>query len=207
MKRRGNKSRQRPDYYSRRASRENFPARSVYKLKEIQEKYGLIKKGGKVLDLGCAPGSWLKYAADQTGRGGKVFGIDLDEVAEPLPENVHVHKGDAEALSGSPGKVLEITGGQVDVVLSDMAPSTTGKKDVDAARSFNLSLAALSIARDALSPGGSFVCKIFQGEDFQGFTQEVKKTFKSCKIYKPRSTRSQSRETYVIGKGKKQEDN
>ena len=202
MKRRNVKSRQQPDYYAKRARQENFPARSVYKLQEIQKKYRLIKKGHKVLDLGCAPGSWLKYAADLVGEQGLVVGIDLKPVTETLPAHVRVLIEDVMAIADVPDKFTELIGSRFDAVISDMAPSTTGKKDVDAARSYNLSRAALSIAENILAPGGVFVCKIFQGEDFEEFIACVKSGFEACKIYKPRSTRKESKETYVIGIGR-----
>ena len=205
MKRRNQKSRQQPDYYAKKARQDNFPARSVYKLQEIQKKNRLIQKGSRVLDLGCAPGSWLKYAAELTGDRGRVVGIDQKPVTETLPAHVQVLTEDVMALAADPDKCASLLGGQADVVLSDMAPATSGKKDVDAARSYHLSRAALDIAGRVLAPGGAFVCKIFQGEDFESYIQSVKSVFHSYKIYKPRSTRKESRETYVIGVRKKHE--
>lgn len=202
MKRRNPKSRQQPDYYAKRARQENFPARSVYKLQEIQKKYRLLRKGQKVLDLGCAPGSWLKYAADLSGEQGLVVGIDLKPVTGKLPGHVRVLTEDVLELAEAPDKCSALVGCAFDAVLSDMAPATTGKKDVDAARSYNLSCAALSIAESILAAGGIFVCKIFQGEDFEAFINYVKSDFETCRIYKPRSTRKESRETYVIGIGR-----
>lgn len=203
MKRRNPRSRQQPDYYAKRAKQENFPARSVYKLQEIQKKYRLIKKGHKVLDLGCAPGSWLKYAADLTGEQGRVVGIDLKPVTEKLPAHVRVLEADVMALAEAPEKCGELVESGFDVVLSDMAPATTGKKDVDAARSYNLSRAALAIAEAVLPAGAIFVCKIFQGPDFEEFIAAVKERFEACRIYKPQSTRKESRETYVVGISRK----
>src|SRR6056297_232401 len=203
MTRRNSRDRQRPDYYAKRAKQEHFPARSVYKLQEIQKKFVLIRKGQRVLDLGCAPGSWAKFAAGITGPGGRVIGIDQKPVTEKLPGHVAVLNEDVLALAEAPQRCEALVEGPVDVVISDMAPSTTGKKDVDAARSYHLSRAALTIAEKVLAPGGAFVCKIFQGEDFQGFMDEVKAGFQTCKTFKPRSTRKESKETYVIGVGKK----
>jgi 23S rRNA (uridine2552-2'-O)-methyltransferase len=155
------------DYYARRAKNEQFPARSVYKLKEIQRKYNLIKKGYSVLDLGCSPGSWLLYAAELVGETGRVRGLDLKAITIKLPEHVHV-----------------ITG-------------------VDSARSFALCQAALSVAKINLVTGGSFVCKIFQGEDFQTFVQDVGNCFQQRKVLKPKSSRKASKEIYIIGMNKK----
>ncbi|HMA67972.1 MAG TPA: RlmE family RNA methyltransferase [Desulfosalsimonadaceae bacterium] len=203
MKRRSGKNRQQPDYYAKRARKEHFPARSVYKLEAIQKKFGILRKGQQVLDLGCAPGSWLQYAARITGSRGGVTGIDQKPVKENLPAHAAVLAEDAAALAEDAGRIREVCGSGLDVVLSDMAPATSGKKDVDAARSYHLSRAALTIAGEVLQPGGAFVCKIFQGEDFEYFIREVKALFASCRVYKPESTRKESRETYVIGMGKK----
>jgi len=203
MTRRNPRGRQQPDYYAKRAKQEHFPARSVYKLQEIQKKFALIRKGQRVLDLGCAPGSWAKFAAGITGPEGRVIGIDQKPVTEKLPGHVSVLNEDVLALAEAPQRCEALVDGPVDVVLSDMAPSTTGKKDVDAARSYHLSRAALAIAGQVLAPGGAFACKIFQGEDFEGFMAEVKAGFQTCKTFKPRSARKESKETYVIGVGKK----
>ncbi len=199
MKRSVSKLNKWEDHYSRKAKKERFPARSVYKLKEMQQKHRLIKKGDKVLDLGCAPGSWLLYAAQLTGAGGEVVGVDLKEVPVKVPDHARVIQGDILSVDSEPTGL----GKDFDVVLSDMAPSTTGNKHVDNARSYNLCQAALSIAGEVLLPGGKFVCKIFQGEDFNEFSDSTKKLFKSCRIFKPRSSKKASREIYIIGLGKK----
>ena len=185
------------DHYTRRAKKERFPARSVYKLQEIQQKHQLIKKGYKVLDLGCAPGSWLLYAAKITGNNGRVVGIDLKPVTGPVPAHAQIIKADVFTLD------VESLSNDFNVVLSDMAPDTTGHKDVDAARSYTLCETALSIAQSVLLPGGSFACKIFQGPDFKAFANVVEAGFKELKILKPRSSRKASKEIYIIGIGKK----
>ncbi|MEE8541452.1 MAG: RlmE family RNA methyltransferase, partial [Desulfobacterales bacterium] len=121
------------DHYSITARRERFPARSVYKLKEIQKKYRIIQPGHKVLDLGCSPGSWLLYAASQAGPGGEVIGFDLKPVSIQVPPNVSIHTGDILSLDQT---FRDLIGNGFNVTLSDMAPDTTGNKNVDAARSF-----------------------------------------------------------------------
>jgi 23S rRNA (uridine2552-2'-O)-methyltransferase len=181
------------DHYTRRAKKEHFPARSVYKLQEIQQKHELIKKGYKVLDLGCAPGSWLLYAAKLTGDQGRVVGIDLKPVTGRVPSNAQIISADVFAFG------IESLGNDFNVVLSDMAPDTTGHKDVDAARSYNLCEAALGICQRVLLPGGSFVCKIFHGSDFEQFLGIVRTNFKTTKIFKPQSSRKASKEIYIIG--------
>ncbi|MBU1195648.1 MAG: RlmE family RNA methyltransferase [Proteobacteria bacterium] len=188
------------DHLTRKAKAQNYPARSVYKLEEIQNKFKIIKKNDQVLDLGCAPGSWLLYAAKQAGDQGRVFGIDLKAVEIPLPENVIVIQDDI--LNLEDGAFLERIKG-VDSVISDMAPATTGRKDVDALRSFELCSMALQVADDFLAPNGNFVCKIFQGNEFNDFQKAVKLKFMTCKVFKPESCRKQSKEIYIIAKGKR----
>lgn len=188
------------DHYTRQAKKERYPARSVYKLQEIQKKFNLIQKGNTVLDLGCAPGAWLLYAGEIAGPGGRVLGVDLKPVIIALPGHVRAVVGDL--LNPDDPCLREIEGG-FHVVLSDMAPATTGAKDVDATRSYELSLAALEIARRRLIPGGAFACKIFQGEAFKTFTEAVRSEFRQQKIFKPQSSRKASKEIYIIGIGKK----
>lgn len=188
------------DHYSRQAKKDRYPARSVYKLKEIQSRYRLIRPGDKILDLGCSPGSWLLYAAEIAGKKGNVIGIDLKPVTIALPPQAVVHVGDVQALEDD---LIEKLGHDFNAVISDMAPSTSGIKDVDTARSLDLCTAALAVARRFLVPGGTFLCKIFQGADFDTFSRRVKKNFSKQKIFKPRSSRKASREIYMIGTGKR----
>jgi len=197
MKRSNKKRKLWQDHYSRKAKKEKFPARSVYKLQEIQRRY---KKEDKVLDLGCFPGSWLLLAANLTGTKGRVVGIDLQPVTTKLPAHVSVYTADILTLNND---IFRSEGQDFNVVISDMAPATSGNKHVDNARSFNLCQAALSTVQDVLIFGGSFVCKIFQGEDFKAFSDSVKGSFNKTRIFKPQSSRKASREIYIIGLGKK----
>jgi 23S rRNA (uridine2552-2'-O)-methyltransferase len=202
-KKRVSKKKEWQDHYSRQAKKENYPARSVYKLQEIHKKYKLLRPGQRVLDLGCAPGSWLLFAAKQVGEKGQVVGVDLLPVSGKLPSQAEVHVGDVFDITDS---FWEKEGDRFHLIMSDMAPSTTGNRTVDAARSFNLCEKALGIAKVHLLPGGSFVCKIFQGEDFQQFVRAVRDVFQQHKIFKPQSCRKSSKEIYVIGLNRKQED-
>ncbi|MCP4114444.1 MAG: RlmE family RNA methyltransferase [Desulfobacteraceae bacterium] len=203
MKKRGkvkNKKTQWADHLTQKAKAENYPARSVYKLMEIQKRFRVIKKGGRVLDLGCSPGSWLIYAAKTAGEAGSAAGIDLKPVEAALPGNAVAHVGDIFEMEPTLGQAV---GEGYDAVLSDMAPATTGRKDVDSARSFDLCEAALRVACDLLAPGGNFVCKIFQGAEFKQLEKDVKSRFGKHKIFKPESCRKSSKEIYIIGIGKK----
>jgi 23S rRNA (uridine2552-2'-O)-methyltransferase len=195
MKRSSTKHKPWQDHYSQQAKRERYPARSVYKLEEIQKKHRPIKKGDKVLDLGCAPGSWLLYTAKLTGPNGRVIGVDLKPVSIQASSCINIIAADVFTLD------VTSLGKDFNVVLSDMAPATTGHKSVDAARSHNLCEAALKIAQNILLQGGSFVCKIFQGPDFSLFIDDVRAGFKRLRIFKPQSSRKVSKEIYVIGLG------
>jgi 23S rRNA (uridine2552-2'-O)-methyltransferase len=203
QKKKGNKN-QWEDHLTRRAKSENYPARSVYKLEEIQKKFKVIKKNDQVIDLGCAPGSWLLYAAKHVQHNGHVFGIDLKQIDINLPQNVSVIQDDILNLNNR-SFLDEIK--KFNVVLSDMAPATTGRKDVDALRSFELCRMALKVADYFLTADGNFVCKIFQGNDINRFQKKVKSKFKNCKIFKPKSCRKQSKEIYIIAKGRKEISN
>jgi 23S rRNA (uridine2552-2'-O)-methyltransferase len=196
----GSKQNQWADHLTQRARAENYPARSVYKLEEIQKKFKIMKPGDQVLDLGCAPGSWLLYAAKQVGSKGQVFGIDLQQIEIQLPDNVTAIKDNILTLDNE-GFLNQDKG--FHSVLSDMAPATTGRKDVDALRSFELCNMALDVARKNLAVRGNFVCKIFQGNDFKKFEKDVKSVFRECRVFKPESCRKQSKEIYIIAKGKK----
>ena len=200
MKRTNQKKNPWADHYTRQAQKDNFAARSVYKLQEIQKKHRILVRGARILDLGCAPGSWLQFAAQAVGPGGRLVGIDLTFVTIRLPENVTVITGDVADLEGH---LAELRQTRFDVVLSDMAPATTGNRHVDEARSVDLSEAALDIAEKTLVPGGSLVCKIFQGSDFKAFTDRVKRRFDRQVSFRPQSTRKASREVFVIGLRKK----
>jgi 23S rRNA (uridine2552-2'-O)-methyltransferase len=185
------------DHFAQKAKKEQFPARSVYKLKEIQQKTNLIKKGDHVLDLGCYPGSWLKYASEMTGSNGHIIGVDVKSVSIQLPSNVTVYKKDIYQIQKNFSDFK--TG--FNVIMSDMAPDTTGNKHADNAQSFHLCMHALSIVEHFLILNGSFLCKIFQGEDFNMFIDLIKNKFQHYKIFKPKSSRKASREIYVIGLG------
>ena len=199
MKRSGKNKNTWADHYTRQARKEKFAARSVYKLQEIQKKYRILDKGARILDLGCAPGSWLQFAAQQAGPTGRVVGIDLTPVTISLPDQVTVITGDVADLESH---LAELGQTRFDVVLSDMAPATTGNRHVDQARSTGLCEAALYIAEQVLVPGGNFVCKMFQSGDTQAFTEDVRKRFQRQTALRPKSTRKASREVFIIGLGR-----
>ncbi len=197
----GGRSGQWADHYTQKAKSMGYPARSVFKLEEIQNKCQIIKNGDNVLDLGCAPGSWLLYASKLAGSQGQVLGIDLKPVEITLPANARAIE-DNILHPEHPAFTADLAG-TFNVVISDMAPATTGRKDVDAIRSVELCRMALDTALKNLVFQGNFVCKIFQGNEFKPFEKEVRSAFKECRVFKPESCRKQSKEIYIIAKYKK----
>ena len=200
MKRVSKKKQRWKDHYSERARQERYPARSVYKLKEAQIKYRLIKKGDRILDLGCSPGSWMLYAAELIGKKGRILGIDRKAVTQKMPAQAETLTADVLTIDRGWIEKQELLN-HFDVVLSDMAPATTGNKMLDATRSYQLCQAALNVAEMALKPGGSFICKIFQGEEFKEFSESIRIRFRDHRIFKPRSSRKESKEIFIVGMG------
>ena len=188
------------DHYTRQAKKDKFPARSVYKLQELQKKFRLLNRGYRVLDLGCAPGSWLKYAANVVGPTGRVIGVDLNPVTIDLPDHAVALVGDVFDMDAD---LKAAIGTGFHAVISDMAPSTTGIKHVDTARSETLCESALAIADALLLPGGILVCKIFQGADFNSVLKTVRPLFEKQKTFKPQSSRKASKEIFIVGLAKK----
>ena len=188
------------DHYFHKAKDEGFAARSIYKLKEIDRKRRLLRPGMRALDLGCAPGSWLQYAAGRVGPSGRVVGVDLHVVTAKLPPQVRVLTGDVFSLS--PQDLMDESGGTLfDVVLSDMAPKTTGVKQADAARSADLARRVLALARETLKPGGACLTKVFQGVEMKALRSEFAEAFDRVSIAKPRASRDESVEVFLLGEG------
>lgn len=188
------------DHYFKKAKQENYPARSIYKLKEINNRFGILKPGMKVLDLGAAPGSWTLYAAERVGPSGLVLSCDLSEPNTSFPPNVTFLIEDVFERS-SAFETLLAEKGPFGAVISDMAPKTTGVKFTDQARSMNLCEEALALARVVLLKGGSFVVKNFEGPDTKAYTDGLRRVFDSVKVFKPKSTREESKEIFIIGMG------
>lgn len=187
-----------PDRFSIQAREDGYAARSVYKLQEIQRRTSILRRGQRVIDLGCAPGSWLAYAAEVVGPTGVVVGVDLDApTVSPRPGLVVLV---GSAIDVSPDALREALGGPADVVLSDMAPRTTGDPTGDHFVQIELAHRALAIATEVLCPGGAFVCKVFDGQDVPAYTAAVRRAFPGgVKRMKPEAVRSSSREFYLVG--------
>ncbi len=187
------------DHYTRRARREKWLARSVYKLEEIDRKCRLIRPGFRVLDLGCYPGSWSQYCIGKVGARGEIVGVDLKEPTLPGTTNFRFIQADVLTLD-VPGLCSQI--GPRDVVLSDLAPQTSGVAVADVSRSLALAARALEIALATLRTGGQFLCKVFEGEGSASFRKEVASRFHQMRIARPAAVRKASREVYLVGLGR-----
>jgi 23S rRNA (uridine2552-2'-O)-methyltransferase len=190
------------DHYFQKAKKENFAARSVFKLEEIDQRYRLFKEGQTVLDLGASPGSWSQYASQKVGSTGRVLGVDLSPVTVKLPNAVFLQ---ADLRDLNLDQVFQEQGfvPPFDLVISDMAPKTTGIRLTDQARSMELCELALETARKFLKPGGHFVCKLFHSDDFTKLRDQIKKSFDKFEAVKPDSTRKISKEIFLVGIRKK----
>lgn len=192
---------EKPDFWSQKAFQEGYPARSVYKLKEIDEKFGMIKKNYVVLDLGAAPGSWTTFLLRKMDGTGKVVSCDLNPLSKSVKgENLLFIQGD---LNDAEIRQKIKSEGLYDLVVCDAAPKTTGNRTVDTARSEQLVEMAIWYAQTMLKIGGNFCVKIFQNGDQQKLLKLMREIFTNAKGFKPEACRSESFETYLIGINKK----
>lgn len=190
------------DRFFLKAKQEGFAARSVYKLQEIDQKFRVFRGGQTVLDLGASPGSWSQYAVQKIGNGGRLLGVDLSPVNVSLPNSVFIQ---ADLRDLHLDEVFREHGfaPPFDVVMSDMAPKTTGIKSADQAKSMELCELALDVAKRFLKPNGTFVCKFFQSGEFGALRAQIKREFDRVEALKPESTRSISKEIFLVGLKKK----
>ena len=186
------------DHYFEKAKREGFRARSAFKIDEIAKRFNVLKKGARVLDLGAAPGGFLQVIADAVGPDGKVIGVDLVPIRSLGKVNVVTAAIDVLA-DDFEQKLLALYDGPFDVVVSDLAPKTTGIKSTDEARSHRLATRALDVSRARGRTGSTFIAKLFMGGDFDEFRDAVKASFEDVKIVRPEATRGASMEVYVVG--------
>ena len=189
-------NKQRRDTYVRQSKVDGYRARSAYKLIEIDEKFKIFKGGLTVIDIGAAPGSWSQYAS-KVVKNGKIVSIDLKEM-EPIDNTVQI-KGDF-TKDETQQKIKEFLVGKSDVVMSDMAVNTTGIKNIDSIQTGELCKEAMVFSKDIISNGGFFVSKIFMGGSFNEIVQLGKKIFKEVKVFKPKSSRKDSKESFIICK-------
>ncbi len=188
------------EHFYRMAKRSGYRSRASFKVKQLNKRYNLLQRGDVVVDLGAAPGGWLQVAREEVGEGGFVLGVDLQEIAKLLYENVKTIVADITDAS-TPELTRNNLPRAADVVLSDASPKISGIWSVDHARSVELARAALTIAEQVLAPDGRLLVKVFQGEFFEGFVGEVGKKFEFVKISKPLASRKGSAEVYIIAKG------
>ena len=188
------------DHYFQRAKQRGFRARSAFKLEELVQRFGLVRPGARVLDLGAAPGGFLQVVAKTVGPTGLAVGVDLVPL-QPFTEAwvrtavVDVLADDARA------RIEAVAAGPYDAVLSDMAPKTTGVRATDEARSIRLAERALELAQGLGKPGSSFVAKLFMGGDFETFRARLRDVYREVKVVRPEATRASSIEVYLVGLG------
>lgn len=182
------------DHYFNKAKQERYLARSVYKLKEIDSRYHLVKKGMKVLDMGCAPGSWSQYLLERVGPG-TVFGIDMVDAPKISDSRFTYIKKDINSIDTD---ALMSNIGTVDLVVSDACPNTSGNKFMDAQKSMEIVRKVFGISDTVLKHGGSIIAKVLMGEDVGEFVREMKQKFDSVRLAKPKSSRKESRETFIV---------
>ena len=186
------------DHYFKKAKEQNFVARSVFKLEEIDQKFKLIHPQQKILDLGAAPGSWSQYCSKKIGPEGKILGIDLTKIEIKLNNAVFIQ---ADLRDHNLDQTIAEQGFNpiFDIVMSDMAPKTTGIRVTDQARSFELCELALNFAKKYLKKDGHFICKLFHSDDFIKLRDLIKQEFYRCEAVKPDSTRKISKEIFLVG--------
>lgn len=184
------------DHYFQQAKKHNYLARAVFKLKEIQNKYKILRVGDRVLDLGAAPGSWIQFTSQVVGPRGLIVAVDLKEIHHAFAGNVVIFKEDM--ADSEFREKLRRRYAPFDVVLSDMAPATSGIRTADSARSALLFEEALNLATVTLKARGHFLAKIFQGSEFHDLLQQVKRRFEWVKVVKPDASRKISKEIYIL---------
>lgn len=191
------------DEYVKRAQRDGYRSRAAYKLQEIDQRDKILRSGLVVVDLGATPGGWSQVAVKKTGSKGRVFALDILPMV-PL-ENVVFIEGDFREESVMVQLLSAIENQGVDLVMSDMAPNISGLKAVDQPKAMYLAELAMEFARQRLKPGGDFLVKVFQGEGFDEFCREMRQNFDKVVTRKPKASRAESREVYLLGLGYKAE--
>jgi len=187
------------DHYFNKAKKDGYVARSAYKLEEIDSKHKIIKKDFKVLDLGCFPGSWMQYISKKIGNEGMVVGVDRTQLKMKLMANARFVHSDINDL-----KLDELSlDFKYDFICSDMAPNSTGIRDVDLARSLDLCQMVLALTQDHLKKKGTVLMKAFQGSSFDLLKSQVNEVFHQVRVVKPKSSRNESREIFILGLMKK----
>lgn len=192
--------RSRPDHYTREAKNRGYPARSVFKLEEIQRRFRVIRSGMNVLDIGAAPGSWTLYALGRLGKNGRLSAVDLKPLDIRIPPGSQFRSFTGDIFTEDAAAFLA-AGSPFDLILCDAAPSTTGNRLVDTRRSFDLVMGVVDLAEKCQTVGGNLVVKIFQGGDEGEVRERIRGLYGRVKTVKPRAVRSESFETYLVAVG------
>jgi 23S rRNA (uridine2552-2'-O)-methyltransferase len=190
------------DSYYRKAKQNNYPARSVYKLEEIDRRYHLVKKGMTVVDIGCIPGSWSKYLLERIGKG-TVIGIDIAD--RPAIRDSRFTYMKTDILSAD-AELLKERIGSVDLVLSDACPNTSGNRFTDGQASLEIVKRVFSLASSVLKPNGSVIAKVLTGEDTAAFVHEIRSGFETVRQSKPKASRKESREMFIVALHQRREN-
>ncbi|MFW6054577.1 MAG: SAM-dependent methyltransferase [Thermodesulfobacteriota bacterium] len=193
------------DHYFQKAKQDHYPARSVYKLQEIDRKFFLFRPGQRVLDLGAAPGSWALYAAKRVGHSGRVLAVDRQMVDRDWPQQVEFYQADVLEPGADLLARLEVMA-PFDVLVSDLAPKTTGIKLRDQTLSCELARAAFDFCPKRLAVGGKFAAKVFNGPDVQELLADMRREFAKVRGFKPKSSRQESKESFLLGLGFRSRD-
>ncbi len=186
------------DPYVRAAQQAGYRSRAVFKLRELDERHGLLRPGMTVLDLGAAPGGWSQYAAERLAGRGRIVASDILPM-EPLP-GVEFVRGDFREQAVFEALLAALDGQPVDLVFSDMAPNMSGMGAVDQPRAMYLAELALELATRVLAPRGTFLVKLFQGEGFDAFVRDLRQRFQNVGVRKPKASRPRSREVYALAR-------
>ena len=186
------------DYYYRKAKEEEYRSRAAYKLLQAVNRYGFIKPGDVVVDLGAAPGGWLQASRKIVGEKGFILGVDLRAIQPTGYSNIHTIVGDITDPEMT-RRIKSILSRPADAVISDTSPNVSGVWELDHARQIDLAFHSLRIAASVLAPDGNFFVKVFQGDMLSNFVREVKKRFSITKLIKPKASRSESAEMYLLG--------
>lgn len=193
------------DQFFRKAKAEGYLARSAYKLTELDDRYKLLRRGDAVLDVGCSPGSWMQVAAERIGKRGVVIGIDLKEVDVEIAPNVFTVQGDITQIDPNdphdPHRLIDLAGRKFDVVLSDMAPNTSGHGDD--LRSADLCRTLLGLLPALLRQDGNLTMKVLEGAEYTALLSETKAMFRAAKGFKPAASREMSNEMFIVAHGYK----
>ncbi|MBI2982426.1 MAG: RlmE family RNA methyltransferase [Deltaproteobacteria bacterium] len=194
------KAYQRKDFFYRKAKALGRRSRAYFKIEELGKRFKLFKTGTQVIDLGCSPGGWLQYIAQEVGPTGGVIGVDLEGLPPPLPKNASFIKGDIREES-TKNRLLSRIGRRVDLLVSDIAPHLSGIKFQDQYKSYELARQAFGLCHLVLKENGDFVAKIFPGEELELFKAELRNAFSKIQVFIPESTRQSSSEVYIVAKG------